>query len=80
LAKSAKARAASAKAREIDAHRRAITMQEDATKFFDRMQEPDLSASARVRADNARELLRRALEEQAEMGTESQAEMGTESS
>ena len=46
-------------------------MQEKAVLFFDRINQPRLSDSARVRADDARELLRIALAEQGEMGTES---------
>lgn len=65
-AEAAKARARRAKAREIKAHRRAITLHEDAAVLFDRFHLAGNSRDARQRAERAREMLRLALEEQAE--------------
>jgi hypothetical protein len=52
-----------AKTREIEAHRRAIKMHEDAVILFDRLHQTG-SANARERAERAREMLRQALAEQ----------------
>ena len=61
-------RAAQAKAREIEAHRRAITLDEDAAELFDGLHQTEKSHAARERAERARNTLRRALAEQAESG------------
>jgi putative ubiquitin-RnfH superfamily antitoxin RatB of RatAB toxin-antitoxin module len=64
----ARARARAAKAREIEAHRRAIKMHEDAVILFDRFHQTSKSLRARERVEHARELLRQALAEQEEAG------------
>jgi hypothetical protein len=64
----AKARARAAKGREIEAHRRAIKVHEDAVILFDRFHQTGKSLRARERAERARELLRQALAEQEEAG------------
>jgi hypothetical protein len=61
-------RARAAKAREIEAHRRAIKMHEDAVILFDRFHQTGKSLRARERVEHARELLRQALAEQEEAG------------
>jgi hypothetical protein len=58
----------SLRAREIDAHRRAITMHKDAATLFDRLHQPDRAGAALQRAEHARELLRQAIAEQAQAG------------
>jgi uncharacterized protein (DUF1778 family) len=69
LTESAIVRAAHAKAREIEAHQRAIKIHRDAVTLFDRLDETK-SAGARERAERAREMLRLALGEQEESGTD----------
>jgi hypothetical protein len=59
-------RAAAAKAHEIEAHRRAITFQEEAAAAFERAGEPDRAEQAHARAEQARQRLQLALVEQAE--------------
>ena len=59
----AKARAMQAQAREIEAHRRAINLQESAAIMFDRVHRTDRSRNARERADHARKMLWQALAE-----------------
>jgi hypothetical protein len=53
-----------AQAREIEAQRRAIRLQESSAIMFDRAHQPRRSRSARQRAEHALELLRQALAEQ----------------
>jgi hypothetical protein len=77
-AEAAKARALQAKAREIEAHRRAITLHEDAAILFDRLHQSGRSRDARERAERAREMLRLALEEQAEAARPSRPPVGFE--
>lgn len=60
------ARADRAKVREITAHRRAITFQEDAVARFELRGLVVYAAAARERAERARVLLHAALDEQAE--------------
>jgi hypothetical protein len=67
LTGSAITRAARTKIREIEAHRRAISMHEDAVILFDKLHQTEKSARARERAAGAREMLRLALTEQEEM-------------
>ena len=62
-ASSAKARAMQVQAREIEAHRRAINLQESSAIAFDRVHQTAKSRNARQRADHAREKLRLALAE-----------------
>lgn len=64
----ARARVRAAKAREIEAHRRAIKMHEDAVILFDRFHQTGKSLRARERVERARELLRQALAEQGKLG------------
>lgn len=52
-----------AQAREIDAHRRAINLQESSAVMFDRAHQTGRSRNARQRADHAREMLLKALAE-----------------
>ena len=59
-AESAKARAMEAVTREIEAHRRAIKLQESSAIMFDRVHQSAKSHNARKRAEHARELLRQA--------------------
>ena len=63
-AESARARAVQAQAREIEAHRRAINLQESSAIMFDRAHQPRRSRNARERAEHALEALRQALAEQ----------------
>ena len=51
-------RARAAKIREIDAHRRAITIHEEAVILFDQLRQEGKSARALERAARAREMLR----------------------
>ena len=62
-ARSARARAMQVQAREIEAHRRAINLQESSAIMFDRVHQTAKSHNARQRADHAREKLRQALAE-----------------
>ena len=62
-ASGAKARAMQVQAREIEAHRRAINLQESSAIMFDRVHQTAKSRNARQRADHAREKLRLALAE-----------------
>ena len=55
-----------AKVREIEAHRRAIKLHEDAVILFDRFHQAGKSRSAGERVEHAREMLRLALVEQDE--------------
>jgi len=57
-----------AKKREIEAHRRAIKLHEDAAILFDRLHQTGKSRDARQRAQRAREMVHLALVEQAEAG------------
>ena len=59
----ARARAMQATAREIEAHRRAINLQESSAIMLDRAHQTDKSRNARERAGHAREMLWRALAE-----------------
>jgi hypothetical protein len=59
----AKARAMQATAREIEADRRAINLQESSAIMFDRAHQNDKSRNARQRAEHAREMLWQALAE-----------------
>jgi hypothetical protein len=63
-AESARARAMEAQAREIEAHRRAMRLQESSAIMFDRAHQPGRSRSARQRAEHSLEMLRQALAEQ----------------
>jgi hypothetical protein len=54
-----------AKARELEAHRRAIKRHEDAVILFVRFHQTAKSRDARQRAERAREMLRLALGQQA---------------
>jgi hypothetical protein len=49
---------------EIEAHRRAINLQESSAIMFDRAHQPGRSRNARQRAEHALETLRQALAEQ----------------
>lgn len=60
----AKARAREAKAHEIEAHRRAVELQENAAAMFDRVHYSEEARNALARAERAREMLRQALAEQ----------------
>jgi hypothetical protein len=62
-AERARAWALQAQAREIDAHRRAINLQESSAVMFDRAHQAGRSRNARQRADHAREMLLQALAE-----------------
>ena len=62
----AKTRAGTAKPREIEAHRRAIKMHQDAVILFDWLYQTGKTAKAPERAERARPMLRQALVEQAE--------------
>ena len=59
----AKARAMQATEREIEAHRRAINLQESSAIMLDRAHQNDKSRNARERAEHAREMLWKALAE-----------------
>ena len=56
-ATNARARAMQAQAREIEAHRQAINLQESSAIMLDRAHRPGRSRNARRRADHAREML-----------------------
>ena len=62
-ARSAGARAMQVQAREIEARRRAINLQESSAIMFDRVHQAAKSRNARQRADHAREKLRQSLTE-----------------
>ena len=63
-----------AKVREIEAHRRAITLHEDAVILFDRFRQTGKSRDARERAERAREMLHLAFVEHAEADSFTAAE------
>ena len=71
-AERARARAMQAQTREIEAHRRAINLQESAAIMFDRAHRTGRSRNAKQRAEHARQMLLRALSEREryEKGTE----------
>jgi len=62
----ARERAAEAKARELEAHRRAEELHEEAAVTLERLGRGDLAQAARQRAQRSRELYVEALREQAE--------------
>ena len=62
----ARERAAGAKAHELEAHRRAEELHEEAAVTQERFGRPDLAQAARGRAQHAREQYAEALREQAE--------------
>jgi hypothetical protein len=65
----AQERADRAKEREIEAHLRAVALHETAARIFDRQEQTESAASARRRAQRAREMLDLALQEQEESAT-----------
>jgi hypothetical protein len=61
----AKDRARRAKVLEIEAHKRAIELHEQAAAIFDRLRYEERAQNARERAERTRQLLQQALAEQA---------------
>lgn len=68
--RAARQRADEAKLRELATHRRAILVHEHAAVIFDGWGKADFASTARVRAVQAREMLRTALVEQAQSRTD----------